>query len=297
VNASILNFVSLAGRQNALLRLAQSRRVFDRLDWWALADWAGSPALHLTDDAALLITPPDLTPSQAIGAGCLPAAWVRWCAVSDGTSASPIVPRLLRTAQDELAQAGIAQVWAIVHAQDWLLGYLHDAGYETVDRMLTYEAAPQGIAAPPASPQLTLRPLAAHELPIAEQLDAQCFEPAWRYPSAIMKPAFEACPVFVLAEWQGAPVGYCCALLNDDHGHVVRLAVDESHRHAGVGAALLAHAVQALARMGAATVSLNTQGGNLASQRLYARMGFKELLERPMVLRASLAHTTGRAAL
>jgi ribosomal-protein-alanine N-acetyltransferase len=215
--------------------------------------------------------------------------------VADGASASPELPRLLAQVHAQLTHAGITEALAIVHPQDWLLSYLQDAGYTAVDRMLTYEASPARIAAPAAPPGVSLRPVFARDLHTVCELDARSFEPAWRYPPAIMQPAFDACAVFTLAEWHGAAVGYCCALLNDEHGHVVRLAVDEQHRRAGIGAALLDHMVQSLGRQGALTVSLNTQAANKASQRVYLRMGFNELLERPMVLRKQLAQQTSRA--
>jgi ribosomal-protein-alanine N-acetyltransferase len=288
LSASTLPYISRAGRRSTLARLADARRVFDRLDWWTVDQWAGSPTLHIQDDAALLIVPPDLTPSQELAAARNPSAWVRWCAVSDGTSASPLVPRLLNEAHEALQQAGVTDAWAIVHPQDWLLSYLQDAGYVTIDRMLTYEAAPADIAAPPAHGSLSLRPLRAHELALAHDLDTRSFEPPWRYPPVIMHKAYGACAVFTLAEWEGKPAGYCCALLNDAHGHVVRLAIDPQHRRAGIGTAMLAQVVHVLGEHGATSVSLNTQGDNHVSQRLYLRMGFNEIMERPMVLRKVL---------
>lgn len=297
VSASPLTHASVAGRQDILARLAQARRVFDRLDWWALDAWAGSPLFHIDPEAALLVAPADLTPAQPLRESQLGVAWLRWCAVADGVSASPAAPRMIDEAHAALMQAGVTDVFAIVHPQDWLLIYLQDAGYHTVDRMLTFEIEVAGLAAPPAPAALTLRAAAALDLPSAEQIDAACFAPAWRYPLATMRPAFDACRIFVLAEWRGAPVGYCCALLNGDHGHVVRLAVVAAHRNAGIGAAMLAHVVRALGQCGARAVTLNTQASNTLSQRLYLRLGFSELIERPMVLCRPLATpANGRAA-
>lgn len=279
---------SIADRQSNLARLAQARRVFDRLDWWALDDWAASPLFHLNDEAALLVAPADLLPTQTLHDSQLGVAWLRWCAVADGTSASPMVPRMIDTVHGALARAGLTDAYAIVHPQDWLLTYLQDAGYHTIDRMLTFEISPDRLAGQPVARDLTIHNAMARDLSVIEEMDARCFAPAWRYPPATMQPAFNACRVFTLAHWRNAPVGYCCALLNGDHGHVVRLAVEEAHRHAGIGAALLAHAVHALAAQGASSISLNTQGANTLSQRLYLRMGFSELIERPMVLHKSL---------
>lgn len=292
-----MTHASIAGRQEILARLASARRVFDRLDWWVLDVWAGSPLFCIDPEAALLIAPADLTPAQPLRETQLGVAWLRWCAVADGISASPAVPRMIDKAHSALMQAGVTDVFAIVHPQDWLLTYLQDAGYHTVDRMLTFEIEVADLIAPSAPPALTLRAAAAHDLLSAEQIDAACFAPAWRYPPATMRPAFDACRIFVLAEWRGAPAGYCCALLNGDYGHVVRLAVTAAHRNAGIGAAMLAHVVRALGRCGARAVTLNTQASNTLSQRLYLRMGFSELIERPMVLSRLLATpANGRAA-
>ncbi len=75
----------------------------------------------------------------------------------------------------------------------------------------------------------------------------------------------------VVAHRQGAVVGFCLCWTS---GFVKDLAVDAAWRHRGLGAALLAGAIAALARRGVDEVALKVDIYNAPAQRLYRRFGF-----------------------
>jgi ribosomal-protein-alanine N-acetyltransferase len=274
--------------------MAAQRRVYDHLDWWQVDEWAHSDAWSfIRDEAALLIAPLDIGEADLIERTCAKTAWVRWCAVADGRSASERLRAMFADAASRLHACGLEAVWAIVHASGWLLPHLHDAGFETVDRMLTFEIHDRDVRRS-ASPRthVVVCDGSFSDLAAVSALDASAFEEPWCYPAPILRRALEQSSSFTLAEHDGRAVGYQCAVMSDGHAHIVRLAVREDARGRGIGATLLADAVRRLARAGATTITLNTQGANRAAQSLYRRLGFKELAERPLVLRKWLRATS-----
>ena len=74
-----------------------------------------------------------------------------------------------------------------------------------------------------------------------------------------------------IAMADAAPAGFCLCWSS---GFVKDLVVDAPHRQRGLGATLLAEALQAFRARGLATARLKVEAGNHAARRLYARMGF-----------------------
>ena len=72
----------------------------------------------------------------------------------------------------------------------------------------------------------------------------------------------------------GRPVSYVGLTLYNDWGHLDRIAVRPTAQGQGVGAQTLAFACRLMARSGADSIALSTQGHNTQSRRLYERFGF-----------------------
>ena len=74
------------------------------------------------------------------------------------------------------------------------------------------------------------------------------------------------------------PVGFVTYYLKSPHqGEILFLVVGEAFRGKRYGEVLLKHAFDALQKRGARVVKLVTRVENLAAQKLYVRMGFKEV--------------------
>jgi ribosomal protein S18 acetylase RimI-like enzyme len=272
---------------NLLARLERQRRVFDRLDWWLASAWAASDAWVAGEDAALLAPPLDLGPHDALSAARHPVAWVRWCAVLDGVSATPLLAQLFARARARLAEAGVRELGCLARNSDWLEAYLRDLGFAAADRVLTFALRPGRAAWPKGNALIRAAELA--DLDAIEALDADAFAAPWRYPAAIMRRALELADVFTVAEDDGRIVGYQCASLGSECGHVVRLAVHTGARRRGVGRALLSDAIVRLTARGASCVTLNTPESNDSAQALYGQLGFRPAPERPRAFRKRLA--------
>jgi ribosomal protein S18 acetylase RimI-like enzyme len=92
--------------------------------------------------------------------------------------------------------------------------------------------------------------------------------------------------VVLVAERDGAVIGYAYATVEGANYSALRgpagvlhdLLVHPAHRGAGIGRALLAAALAALAARGAARVVLHAAEGNVAAQRLFAASGFRRTM-------------------
>lgn len=79
----------------------------------------------------------------------------------------------------------------------------------------------------------------------------------------------------VVAEVDGAPVGYATGLMNDaDCGAIGLVGVHHSVRGRGLGSALVYGVASKLASLGASEIEVVAQGRNVAALRLYQRLGF-----------------------
>ena len=87
----------------------------------------------------------------------------------------------------------------------------------------------------------------------------------------------------LVAEVEGKAAGYVAAERQaDQSGYIDFLAVDPAHRRRGLGADLVAAAVEAVSAIGALNTHLSVRETNNAARRLYTSLGFtEERLARP----------------
>ncbi len=104
-------------------------------------------------------------------------------------------------------------------------------------------------------------------------LHARCFAAAWD--AAAFSDLFAGAGVFgAIAEDGGAPLGFVLCRAVADEAEILTIGVLPEGRGAGVGSALLRHAGEAAARLGAARMFLEVAVDNAAALALYARAGF-----------------------
>ncbi|PWH19292.1 MAG: ribosomal-protein-alanine N-acetyltransferase [Anaerolineae bacterium] len=73
----------------------------------------------------------------------------------------------------------------------------------------------------------------------------------------------------------GMVVGVIVVWLVVDEAHIATLAVHPDYRRRGIATQLLQTALQACARLGMRSATLEVRAGNLAAQTLYRRFGFE----------------------
>lgn len=108
------------------------------------------------------------------------------------------------------------------------------------------------------------------------RIETASFDQPWPYA------AFESYldePGFLVADEDGAVVGYVVASLVQNHGrslgHIKDLAVHPDRRGQGIGSALLSRAMAVLAARGAASVKLEVRADNESAIDLYRQFGFE----------------------
>ncbi len=80
--------------------------------------------------------------------------------------------------------------------------------------------------------------------------------------------------VVLVAQHQGQAAGYITCHVYPDHGQIGLLGISPSARKLGLGAGLIHAALNWFAAQDLTTVTVITQGRNIAAQRLYQQCGF-----------------------
>lgn len=170
------------------------------------------------------------------------------------------------------------------------IGLAQEYGFHLVDVRVTLQCEvgdldhrcgePSGVQVRPARPDD--RPILQA---IARSIDYASrfyFDPGFSkeacaalYATWIRRSCEGAADVVLVAETDGRPVGYVAGHLCDEsHGHIGLVGVADEVRNRGVGRALICGALRWFQGQGVRTVSITTQGRNVAAQRLYQRCGF-----------------------
>lgn len=130
---------------------------------------------------------------------------------------------------------------------------------------------------PTTEADLRLRRAWRRDRPAVLALDNRAFDRFWSLDAAGLDDALAATPTTrlrVAAPRRAPLVGYAVTGRSGDRGYIQRLAVDPDHQRLGIGTALLADALDWLARAGARSAVVNTQDENQAALDLYERCGF-----------------------
>lgn len=237
------------------------------LDWRHPLDWLGSPYFWLMEEdgraLAALACPPD-PPG---------IAWVRLFAFGGQVSAVEAWSSLWELARGEIARRGGAQV-AVIAMQGWMRELLARTEFDRVQSVVMLEWKGRPILSPSLPTGVSLRPLAESDLPAAEQVDAEAFDPLWHISLDNLRRAFSQAIVATVIESQGRLLGYQLSTGKPLGAHLARLAVRKEAQGFGLGAALVADLLGQMRRRGAALITVNTQNDNHASLAVYRKMGF-----------------------
>ena len=256
--------------RGALLDLvARCHWTHKHLDWTSLERWLdrgdGHFALAWQGDA--------LAGCMALSSANAGVAWIRLVALRDGMLATPLMDDLWRATADRCRELGVKSVMALM-LTDWLATYLAQLGFVHIDDLITMTLDDARLPAKPSTP-LRVRPAELNDLARIAALDQAVFRPEWQMSASDLRDAWRSGATLTFATLNGEFAGYQMSLRELETGHVARLAVNPILRGRGVGHALLRHALLDMRRRGVARVSVNTQRGNAASQRLYRAFGFE----------------------
>lgn len=177
-----------------------------------------------------------------------------------------------------------AEYLASYVTQPWLEAPLAKVGMYPIDHIITYERMYNTV--PAFSPPLDvhLRPAQPGDVAPLMALDTASFPSLWRQATGELIELLMTSGHFIVAEREGALVGYVCSDVRRGLGQIYRLAVHPAFRGQGIGSALLADALTYCQAAGAGVVTVNTQQSNHASDRLYRRFGFRRMFQRVPVM-------------
>jgi ribosomal-protein-alanine N-acetyltransferase len=106
-------------------------------------------------------------------------------------------------------------------------------------------------------------------------VDHAAFSPLWQLSYSDLFHAQRIATRCTLAVKHDRIIGYQLSTMYRQTGHLARLAVLPEHQGTGVGAALLDNLIRYFIGRSVRTLTVNTQGTNTRSQRLYTRSGFR----------------------
>ncbi len=159
-------------------------------------------------------------------------------------------------------------------AEEWLLRGLYASGFHLEETLLLLQktdfAVPGG-----GNRAVDVRPAEDADLPGLLAVDGAAFVPMWQIAGEAFLRYLDRCPFFVVAELDGAVVGFAYAYLVGRHGHLSRIAVHPRYGGRGIGTRLLAEAIRFFQREQVFGITLNTQADNHRARRLYERFGFQ----------------------
>ncbi len=121
---------------------------------------------------------------------------------------------------------------------------------------------------------LVVRVARATDLPAVERIENGSFGDPWPRPALAEELRPDALRLPLVAERDGAVVGYLMAWRAADELHILNLAVDAAERRRGVGERLLAEAIAEGTARAMALVTLEVRESNEPARRFYARHGF-----------------------
>ena len=83
--------------------------------------------------------------------------------------------------------------------------------------------------------------------------------------------------VYLVCEMDGEIVGYCGMWTVMGEGNITNMAVDEKYRKCGIGSALM-NAMELMGqKMDVSIIFLEVRDSNIAAQKLYEKMGYREI--------------------
>lgn len=112
------------------------------------------------------------------------------------------------------------------------------------------------------------------DLPVAEEVDLEAFGPFWHNTYDSLQRAYSQAVYSSVAEDDSGLIGYQISTGNPFGVHLARLGVRPEAQGRGVGSALVGEMIRRVRILPTGRITVNTQQENLASLKLYQKLGF-----------------------
>jgi ribosomal-protein-alanine N-acetyltransferase len=224
-----------------------------------------------------------------------PSAWIGGFGVpnSEARQYQTHLAQLLPALEAEAARRGARNLYYSGGdtANDWLAPSLKAHSFTLVTLLRSYDK--MGFHIPSHGAQdVRVRPFTSADLDGVLAVEELAFDQLWRYDATGFADIAREYPYFVIAEDDTGIAGYQFNALDRATGYLVRIAVHPRARGRGVGARLLAEAVEYFSRAGVTRILLNTQEDNTRAHRLYEWFDFERVEPSGFVLGHSIKAPT-----
>jgi ribosomal-protein-alanine N-acetyltransferase len=244
-------------------------QVHTHLDWQAVDDWLETTVspVRLAWQGARLVGV--LGVSQPLNR----TAWFRLAALHDLAPADTVFALLWESVTAELCRLS-TQTVAVLAARTWVEEAVQRLGFRFAEDIITLRRDGDLLPAPRPSP-LTVRLGTVADFEAMLAVDQAAFDPPWQLSADEIRHAAHIAAIYTVALAGQQIVGYQVSTRYHEGAHLARLAVDPAHQGQGVGGLLLHDVLFRFFRRRVYSMTVNTQAGNLRSQRLYTRFGFQ----------------------
>jgi len=131
----------------------------------------------------------------------------------------------------------------------------------------------------PSTQQEGVRPLGMNDLPAMQQIETRVYQEPWT--AQVLEESLRAPMTYNLGLFQKDElIGYGIYQVILGEGHLLNLAIHDSHQNQGFGGRLLDLILKDSEARGASRFYLEVRPSNQVAQKLYSRRGFKALMIR-----------------
>ncbi len=256
--------------------LSQMQYSHVHLDWRDLDAWFKNP------DLRAWVVRSDKVANAMIGATIQPVvtpdetysiAWLRFMLPNAPFGNDPALHILWQALWEELVNQGIREIATLI-IEPWVEPYFKHWGFTPLNTVISMRRSQPSVTDYPLPAGYTIHDVTKEDVPSISRLDSRAFASVWQYSQPTLAFAWDECYSFTMVKVAEQIVGYQMSTYEDGAGHLARLAVDPTSQGKGLGKAIVGDTIKKLEDAGVRSMTVNTQGDNIRSQRLYQRFGF-----------------------
>jgi len=247
----------------------QESNTHRHLDWRTALEWIGAQNFWVLEDedrnvvAALACPedPPDV-------------AWIRLFSYHSHLSGPESWSALWDVARAEILAANPRAQAASIVMKQWFQSLLLNSDFEPCLNIILLELRSENYRPVQMNENIHIRAMQEDDLKIVEQVDLKAFGAFWHNAYDSLQRAREQSFYSSVAEDETGVIGYQISTGNPFGAHLARLGVRPEAQGRGVGSALVHDLIQRAGGLQSGRLSVNTQDNNIASLRLYEKLGF-----------------------
>ena len=267
MNISVVPYEPLLNR--VVLHFIQNQfRTHYHLDWRPVTAWLREKT---TLGVLAYSSPQTLYGAMMLSPSIKGVSWIRLFSLRDSLS-TDVFNQMLSQLLSLFPDANICEV-GILETELWLRKLLDASDFSLVDQLIHLKRSKEIPLAPSISnSSIIIQAATSQDLQIVEAIDHAAFSPHWQMQMSDLREVSQYASSFTVAILDERIVGYQLSTSYPDTIHLARLATLPAFQGRGIGSQLVQTLIQDFPHH---HITVNTQGSNEVSQRLYKRLGFE----------------------